>query len=77
MNLGEESISHVEKHLTSGFSGILGMGEDDEAPTHLVDNLIWEVRNREEVTPIVDVIPINRNEPNNLTLILPPFNYKK
>jgi hypothetical protein len=53
------------------------MGEDDEPPTHLVDNMIWEVINKEEVIPIIDVIPINRNEPNNLVLILPPFNYKK
>jgi len=78
MNVGKASIAHVEKCLESGFQPIMGSLHDPMKDcTHILDDVNWYPLNKDEVQPFLDVVPIDLNKPNNLVLLLPPFNHKK
>jgi hypothetical protein len=78
MNLEEASVKHVEDCIESGYAHILGsLLDPSKVCSHVLDDICWSNLNKEEVYPFLDVMPINRDEPNNLILLLPPFNHKE
>lgn len=78
MEIGDASIKHVEDCVESGYYHILGSLKDPTKEcTHVLDDILWFEKNKDEVYPFLDVMPLNRDEPNNLVLLLPPFNHKQ
>lgn len=68
MNLQEASVAHVEDWIRSGFSQIIDQ-------TYIVNKTDWymsDIDNEVYATLIIE--PILAESPNNLIILIPPFN---
>lgn len=78
MNLAQASVKHVEDCVESGYASLLGSLRDPSVyATHILDDICWHELTKHEVQPFLDIVPIDLNQPNNLVLLLPPFNHEQ
>lgn len=71
MNLHKSSVAHVEDWIRNGFSQIIG-------ETHIINKTDWWMSDIDhEVYATLTIEPIFKKTPNNLIILIPPFNTKE
>lgn len=74
MDIEKQSVAHLENWVENGFSDIFDQGYEieDVLWTDENGNNVFQIKNGTELRPMVYLFS-NKNEPNNLVLLMPPL----
>lgn len=65
MDIGEQSVAHVEKHMDESFEEIM--------ENYIVKELYWNDIEPNNIRAIAEMYHIEDNSLNNLIVLFPPF----
>lgn len=65
MDIGEQSVAHVEKHMDESFGEIM--------ENYIVKEMYWKDDEPNNIRAIAEMYHLEDNSLNNLIVLFPPF----